>query len=154
MSRRGRLLALGLGVGVLAVFAVALSLPGEPVPRYRAGGLLVRSLDGGSLPASDGERLVFVGDRAARVEIGAAEPVARLWLRVDAQGPASLEIEGARLGERVLRPDGAVDFELHLPAGRRDWLGALPSRAPLNYAVTLRRAAAGKPFTVAFRLRP
>jgi hypothetical protein len=61
-----------------------------------------------------------VGGRRAAVLLESAAPLASVRLELGAAAPADLAVQGAELGDVVLRPNGelAVDVELGAPARR------------------------------------
>lgn len=144
-KRRSRRWILVLAVAVVLTAGTAVLfvfLTREPPPQGGEGdGLTVRYLDAAAWPREDGEGLVLRGDRPAELEIESRQRLYALRLDFERLARASLEVEGGRLSERILRPDGSVAFQVIVdePQEVRHWWR--PGR--LTYRYRLRLAVPG-----------
>jgi hypothetical protein len=71
-------------------------------------GLWVKFLSDGAEPLDGGRLLRLTGEGPGRLLVGSASPLPALRLELAPGGPLDLQIRGAQVGSRVLRPDGTA----------------------------------------------
>lgn len=123
---RRRRLAPTIVLGLLAISALvafialrAAVLPGVPTGLgfsvVFAGPDALPVVEEGAERASQGASgILLSGAAPAELELWGRERIGSVVLAAGREAPARLVVEGARLGERLLRPDGGVEFELLL----------------------------------------
>ena len=108
------LLLLGAVIATLVAF-----WPREAETVDLESGIAIRPLTREVTASAAGELVVHGADRST-LEILARRPLEAVILGFDRRAPVQIEVTGGRLGERILHPDGSIDFEVLLDEGERE----------------------------------
>jgi hypothetical protein len=125
-------------------------LPGGAVEEH--AGLAVKFLEETAWVESRRGRMVVEGETWASVLLGSDGELGALGLAFGKEAPSQIELRGASLADRVLRPDGGITFRIELDGPVRRHPTWWTPRPQNLYLLSFRLPGAEEPLP--FRLEP